>query len=86
MPVYEYRCKSCDTAFEHLARTMSATEDIRCPSCDSHDVEKALSVFAAREGARRPAPGPQTGYPPRGPARVYTSRWAPSATGTTPND
>ncbi|MEO6434843.1 MAG: zinc ribbon domain-containing protein [Tepidisphaeraceae bacterium] len=49
VPIYEYACKSCQTRFEHLARTMSSADDgaaLKCPQCGSGKTERALSVFA----------------------------------------
>jgi putative FmdB family regulatory protein len=48
MPIYEYTCKSCEKKFDHLARTMSASDaKVKCPHCGSEKTAKALSVFAA---------------------------------------
>ena len=44
MPIFEFVCKECNSAFETLVRSATATE---CPSCHSVDLEKQLSVFAA---------------------------------------
>lgn len=61
MPVYEFRCKSCERAFEQLIRSTSAKEEIICPFCQGNDVEKTLSVFAAHQGASPSLPGPCKG-------------------------
>jgi putative FmdB family regulatory protein len=46
MPIYEYRCASCDRSFEALMRP---TDDgARCPHCDSSAVTREMSTFAAR--------------------------------------
>ncbi|UCG32605.1 MAG: zinc ribbon domain-containing protein [Phycisphaerales bacterium] len=58
MPIYEFRCKSCERIFEHLMRSMSEKEDVACPFCQGIDVEKTLSVFAAHQGSSRPVPKP----------------------------
>jgi putative FmdB family regulatory protein len=51
MPIYEYTCKACNKAFDHLARTMSASDArVKCPHCGSVKTAKALSVFAAVSG------------------------------------
>ena len=56
MPMYEYACKSCGQPFEKLVRSMSATDDVPCPKCDSKRTERTLSVFAvAGEGAKSPS-------------------------------
>ncbi len=46
MPIYEYACKSCDTKFEQLVRSMSADAKCKCPSCGSEETARTLSVFA----------------------------------------
>lgn len=44
MPLFEYICRDCDTAFEKIVK--SHLTPVRCSSCDSSKVEKQLSVFA----------------------------------------
>jgi putative FmdB family regulatory protein len=56
MPIYEYRCEDCETAFEKLVRTFR--EDVACPGCGSLDVERLLSTFAMAGGSDR---GPSSG-------------------------
>lgn len=55
MPLYEYRCRSCDRVFE-LRRPMADADGL--PSCPAGhpDTVKLLSVFAATGRAR-------TGFP-----------------------
>ncbi len=53
MPIYEYECKTCGHAFEHLARTMSAPEPI-CPECGKTKVTKQFSTFSASIAANVP--------------------------------
>jgi len=43
MPLYEYECQDCRSHFELLVREQTV---LACPSCQSADVEKQLSVFA----------------------------------------
>ena len=43
MPIYEYRCRSCDRPFETL---VTATRPPACPGCGGADLEKQHSVFA----------------------------------------
>ncbi|HEY7115347.1 MAG TPA: zinc ribbon domain-containing protein [Tepidisphaeraceae bacterium] len=48
MPIYEYECKQCGARFEKLVRTMtSSAEPAKCPTCESDNTARALSVFAA---------------------------------------
>jgi putative FmdB family regulatory protein len=59
MPLYEYECQSCHQHFELLVREQTV---LACPSCQSDDIEKQLSVFAvgseAKAGSRASAPAP----------------------------
>lgn len=43
MPIYEYRCRSCDGDFEKYLAT--STSAVACPSCASDNVMRKLSVF-----------------------------------------
>ena len=63
MPIYEYVCKKCETKFDHLARTMSASEGskVKCPKCDSTETTRALSVFAVRPEGMASDPAPTCG-------------------------
>lgn len=47
MPIYEYRCSECGQQFELL---VNASDTPCCPSCDSAQIEKQLSVFAVGRG------------------------------------
>ena len=47
MPMYEYRCQTCGASFEQLRRMSDADRDLTCPSCESAQVERQLSTFAA---------------------------------------
>jgi putative FmdB family regulatory protein len=49
MPIYEYRCKSCEETFEQLM--LSSRAKPACPHCGSNQAEKLLSTFAAHHGA-----------------------------------
>ena len=56
MPLYEYPCRRCGKAFEMLRRIKDTDNDLECPNCHSHKVERQLSTFAAggcgRSGSR----------------------------------
>jgi putative FmdB family regulatory protein len=43
MPLYEFRCLNCSNHFEVLVR---AQEGALCPSCESQNLEKLVSVFS----------------------------------------
>jgi len=42
MPIFEYECKNCRSAFELLVRSETK---IACPSCESERVVKKLSLL-----------------------------------------
>ena len=56
MPIYEYQCEECGSEFELLVRSDTR---LACPTCDSTQLEKQLSVFATADAlVRRPAGAP----------------------------
>jgi putative FmdB family regulatory protein len=54
MPLYEYRCRTCGQPFEMLRKMQDADRGLICPECQSEEVERLLSSFAA--GGCRPSP------------------------------
>jgi putative FmdB family regulatory protein len=66
MPIFEFTCEDCGTAFEKLVRRSSATE-IACPSCGQDHVKQEMSTFAARASSGDShAPQPSMGGCPAG--------------------
>lgn len=57
MPVYEYRCDTCDERFELRRSLAEAGAPARCPAGHA-GARRLLSVFATagRSGAPSPAP------------------------------
>lgn len=47
MPLYEYQCRRCGKVFEMLRRIKDTDNDLECPNCHSHKVERQFSTFAA---------------------------------------
>ena len=45
MPIFEYKCRACGNQFEALVRKSDAPV---CPSCESSDLEKLLSLPALK--------------------------------------
>ena len=43
MPIFEYVCKECSHGFETLVQ---GARTVECPSCNSTNLDKQLSVFA----------------------------------------
>jgi putative FmdB family regulatory protein len=50
MPIYEYRCRSCDHEFETLIQGSARPV---CPGCGGKKLEKKLSVFAVSSAEGR---------------------------------
>ena len=59
MPLYEYVCRKCSREFEELVMGDSQPT---CPSCQSKDLERVLSVVAVGKGTPElpPSPSPCT--------------------------
>ena len=45
MPIYEFSCQHCENSFEKLL--LSSRETVACPRCESHAVERKLSIFCS---------------------------------------
>jgi putative FmdB family regulatory protein len=43
MPIYEYQCRGCGHHFEQLIIHSTTPE---CPTCQGHDLERLISMFA----------------------------------------
>lgn len=53
MPIYEYHCNACGNEFETLVLPHQSAQPA-CPKCQSADLEKLVSAFAAStEGMRQ---------------------------------
>lgn len=55
MPIYEFKCRTCEKEFEELVLPWlpSASQQPECPSCHGTDVERTLSICAvSSEGTR----------------------------------
>lgn len=46
MPIFEYRCESCESKFEKLVRR--ADDHVECPGCGAAKLEVQYSTFAAQ--------------------------------------
>lgn len=60
MPLYHYRCTSCDHVFEQLVHTEDGVviTRVRCPHCASERHERQLTTFAigSKAGAKDSEP------------------------------
>jgi putative FmdB family regulatory protein len=59
MPLYEYRCRTCNDSFQLLRSVSAADEAATCPG-GHDDTVRALSLIA-RLRHSGPAPAPVTG-------------------------
>lgn len=50
MPLYEYGCLECGAQFEKLVRKDNL-DNVLCPTCESSQVERLLSLFSTSQGA-----------------------------------
>jgi putative FmdB family regulatory protein len=45
MPIFEYTCANCGHHFEKLILSARRAKELRCPKCDSQEVQKDISLF-----------------------------------------
>jgi putative FmdB family regulatory protein len=48
MPVYEFKCGSCDQVFEVMGSYDEREKSHTCPKCGSTEVRQAISLFSAK--------------------------------------
>lgn len=48
MPIYEYSCQECEARFDKFVRSITAEDEVTCPSCGSKRVRRGFSTFASR--------------------------------------
>lgn len=46
MPLYGFICDDCTENFEELVMSAGKMDDVACPSCGSHKVQRQLSIVA----------------------------------------
>ncbi len=63
VPLYEYVCRKCSRQFEEL---IFGDAKASCPSCQSQDLERVLSVIAVGKAQPEPPPSPCGSCPSRG--------------------
>jgi putative FmdB family regulatory protein len=52
MPIYEYRCQSCDHKFEMLRNIRDNDNDVECPECHERQAERRISLSSLGEFLR----------------------------------
>jgi putative FmdB family regulatory protein len=53
MPIYEFSCRACQTAFETRVSRVGERPEA-CPACGSHEFDKLMSAVASSSGSRAP--------------------------------
>jgi len=48
MPIYDYKCNSCNNVFEVLVTSSTSTDEIVCTKCKSKNVKKTISAGSYR--------------------------------------
>ncbi len=48
MPIYEYKCKKCDTVFEQITLSKDGNEKVICSKCGSNIVQKVISAASLK--------------------------------------
>jgi putative FmdB family regulatory protein len=46
MPIYEFRCRDCNSKFDTLVRSQDNLSEINCERCSSTNVRRLVSSFA----------------------------------------
>jgi len=44
MPIYEFKCNSCGQISEFIVPSFNTAENLQCPDCGSHYLERLLST------------------------------------------
>ncbi|HYG56798.1 MAG TPA: zinc ribbon domain-containing protein [Symbiobacteriaceae bacterium] len=47
MPIYEFKCKSCEKVFEELVPMNTEGDLLKCPQCGTVGARRLVSAFAA---------------------------------------
>ena len=48
MPIYEFRCSSCERRFEKLCQLGETGKKLTCPECGAPKPERVMSGFAPK--------------------------------------
>ena len=51
MPLYEYQCEKCGSAYEVLHLTKEMAEDVVCPECHSRRHKRLMSAASVAAGS-----------------------------------
>lgn len=48
MPIYEFKCNTCNKKFETILTSSAKVAEVSCPECRSKNIQKAISVSSYR--------------------------------------
>ena len=51
MPIYDYRCSDCGKTYDVFHKVREVAEDVVCPSCNSTNYKKLMSVTQLSMGS-----------------------------------
>ena len=57
MPIYEYRCDTCEHAFEMIRSVSESDQGLNCPICKGPKVSRLMSVFSSSQGQNTSSSG-----------------------------
>jgi len=57
MPIYEYKCKDCQSTFSVLQSILAKRTGAKCPHCGSVKTERQVSRFSSGSGDGSCKPG-----------------------------
>ena len=43
MPIFQYKCESCSSVFEHLVSSVVKVKDVSCVACGSNKITRSFS-------------------------------------------
>ena len=46
MPIYEYRCRSCELEFQRLIMKNAEEKNLLCPKCGTKNIHRLISTVA----------------------------------------
>jgi len=55
MPIYEYKCKKCNSKFEVFQSVGADNKGLTCPNCGEPEPKKVFSLFASFGGGKTAA-------------------------------
>lgn len=61
MPIFEFKCTSCEEFFEVIVMGSDKADTVKCPKCESSEFERVVSKTNFKMGSSGSASGQSTG-------------------------